>query len=231
MSHVQLQKLKSLVENGLSNSDIAVEASDVRDEVDQLYPVEAALIENAVASRKREFSTGRYLARKAAKALGLPVQELERGAHGEVLWPAPLVGSISHTREWCVVALANAGTVAGIGVDIETDRFRSVDVKSLILHKSELPAFNRVREADQICELLRIFSAKEAIYKAIFPSLERYVDFREVCIRSDKSGGRFTGHAPENSELDTLLASGSGCIGHTNGLFVSTYILRRSVAG
>lgn len=223
--HEQEHELKELIVSCFSNSNVVVEVAAVHDATDQLYPVESALVARAVLSRKREFSTGRLLARKALRTFGLPARALERGAQGEALWPAPLVGSISHTKEWCVVAVADSSSVAGIGIDIETDRFRSEDAKRLILHASEVQAFERIQADVRIRELLRIFSAKEAIYKAIYPSMGRYVDFKEVCIRTDESGDRFIGHAPENRELDLLLSRGEGRSGCTGSLFVSTYVL------
>lgn len=218
--------LRKLIESCFSGTEVVVEVSPVIDAMDNLYAAESSIVRKAVLSRKQEFSTGRFLARKATREFGVPDQALLRGERGEVLWPDSLVGSISHTKEWCAVVVAGAGDVKGIGIDIEADRFRSVDAMSLILHDSELPAFNRIDGSQRIRELLRIFSAKEAIYKAVSGRIGRYVDFKEVCIHSIDKAGDFVGSAPEDCELDELLSQGKGRGGSIDGLVVSSYIVR-----
>ncbi len=220
--------IRKLIESCFSGAEVVVEVSPVIDAVDSLYPAEFSIVKKAVMSRKQEFSTGRFLARKATRLFGIPDQALLRGERGEVLWPESLVGSISHTKEWCAVVVADARDVKGIGIDIEADRFRSADAMSLILHDSELPAFERINGHQRIRELLRIFSAKEAIYKAVSGRIGRYVDFKEVCIRSTDKANQFAGSAPDDGELNELLLQGKGSGGFFNGLVVSSYIVRDS---
>ena len=90
--------------------------------------------------------------------------------------PAGWVGSVSHKgpRAAAIVAPAGAGS---IGIDLELAAPPRLDIARRILtarEQSRLPALDRGRAVT-----LR-FAIKEAIYKAIDPTLRRYVGFTEV---------------------------------------------------
>jgi 4'-phosphopantetheinyl transferase EntD len=93
----------------------------VRDEVAALLPEEAAEIAKAVAKRRFEFATGRACARQALAQLGVAPLALVSGPDRAPLWPAGVVGSISHTDRWCAAAVARARDVAALGIDLEPD--------------------------------------------------------------------------------------------------------------
>ncbi|WP_405845207.1 4'-phosphopantetheinyl transferase [Streptomyces platensis] len=65
---------------------------------DDLFPEESQVIALAVDKRRREFTTARSCAREALRRLGHPTVPIPRGRSGAPLWPAGVVGSITHCQ-------------------------------------------------------------------------------------------------------------------------------------
>src|SRR5690606_8339287 len=85
-----------------------------------LWCEEAALVKNAVETRRRQFEAGRSAAREALASFGVRAQPILRGAVGEPLWPDGFVGSITHTRSVAAAAVASRDDFQGIGIDIDS---------------------------------------------------------------------------------------------------------------
>src|SRR5260370_20887260 len=73
-----------------------------------LLPEEEHLVAKAVAKRRREGTNARTCARRALARLGIAETAIRRGAKGEPLWPAGVVGSITHTTGYFAAAVAQA---------------------------------------------------------------------------------------------------------------------------
>ena len=77
------------------------------------------------------------------------------------------------------MALVARGRV-GVGVDLEdTDRTRP-GVAERVLTPNELAAVRQLVPSRQWVDTVVRFSVKESVYKAIHPTLQRYVGFGEV---------------------------------------------------
>lgn len=167
-------------------------------------------IESAVEKRKAEFSTGRFLAAQALDALDFPRTAITKGENNEPIWPDGIVGSITHSSKFCLVVLARGNTCSGLGIDIENRDAEVRTLSHLILRNDETenaPARNDEAFDDNV---RRTFSAKESIFKAVYPQVNRFVDFTEVRLRFDTAQQTFSAQAPENNPLDRLLGSGQG---------------------
>lgn len=166
---------------------------DVRsDRTPDLFPVEERYISRAVLSRKREFGTGRRCAREALALLGVHPQPIEVGDHGQPLWPAGCVGSITHCRGYRGSAVARAEDLRAIGIDAEPNDPLPADLVSAIAQSSEIARLDRLvanRPAIHWDRLL--FSAKESIYKALFPVTRNRLDFADAVV-DIKPAGSFT---------------------------------------
>jgi 4'-phosphopantetheinyl transferase EntD len=94
--------------------EVAVEEvfGDPEDAV--LLPGEEAVVARAVDKRRREYTTTRHLARAALSRLGLPPVAIATGGNREPLWPAGIVGSITHCDGYRAVAVARVGSRGGI---------------------------------------------------------------------------------------------------------------------
>jgi 4'-phosphopantetheinyl transferase EntD len=176
----------------------------------QLGSPEKQYVSASVDKRKAEFSTGRVLAARALDALDIPRRAIPKGDHNEPVWPDGVVGSITHNTKTCVVVLARDNVCGGIGVDVENLDADVGSVSRMIMRADELSGLVGQHD-DQFHSLVRLtFSAKESVFKAIFPLVRRFVDFDEVRISYDQERQTFFARAPENTTLDGVLAPGSG---------------------
>jgi 4'-phosphopantetheinyl transferase EntD len=64
-------------------------------------------------------AAGRIAARRCLTELGLPGPPLLRHRDGSPVWPRTARGSITHKGDLCLVVAAAAGTVSGLGLDLE----------------------------------------------------------------------------------------------------------------
>jgi 4'-phosphopantetheinyl transferase EntD len=180
-----------MIEEILPGCVVAVEARHDRQDA-RLFPEEQALLANAVEKRRREFTTARACAREALGRLGLPAVAIPAGARGEPLWPAGVVGSITHCDGYCAAALARAEEIATIGIDAEPHAGLPDGLLADIARAEELPALHRLqRELPEVHWDRLLFSAKESVYKAWFPLAERWLGFEDISIELDARTGMF----------------------------------------
>jgi 4'-phosphopantetheinyl transferase EntD len=111
-----------VIEELLPRSATAAEAfDDPETALEGLYPQEEAAITRAVPSRRREYATARWCARRALGALGLPPVPLLSGQRGAPQWPAGVVGSMTHCAGYRAAAVAHSADFLGLGIDAEPD--------------------------------------------------------------------------------------------------------------
>src|SRR5918992_2288346 len=84
-----------------------------------MFSIEAAVVTDAVAERRREYGTARYCARKALLQIGVPAVPVLPDVDGAPRWPAGVVGSITHCPGYRAAAVARSSEVFGIGIDAE----------------------------------------------------------------------------------------------------------------
>jgi 4'-phosphopantetheinyl transferase EntD len=145
-----------------------------------LLPEEEPLVARAVGKRRAEFTTVRTCARIALGRLGVPPGPLLSGPKREPLWPAGVVGSITHCDGYRAVAVARADRLASIGIDAEPHDA----LPEGILERVTLPA-----ERAHLIELppgqhwdRLLFSAKESVYKTWFPLTRRWLGFEDAAV-------------------------------------------------
>ncbi len=185
-----------------------------------LHPEEAAIHKEIASTRRREeFLAGRLAAHDALRAAGLKINaSIDQGSRGEPHWPPGWCGSIAHTLTVAVAAVAPLNQdsgLRGVGVDIELAH-RSIrpDLSRRICTENErrlLPEQADERSFD----LIRIFSAKEAIYKAVYPILGQFLEFRDVELERFDTHGRASAHlilpgAPGGLSIQVCCGGGGG---------------------
>jgi len=156
----------------------------------ELCAAEEALVANAVEKRKREFRAGRHCAHALLKQAGVDCAALLKGKQREPAWPHGWIGSISHTRGLCVVALASTSRYRSIGLDVEQTGPLEGNVLNLICSSEEQ---REIAELQQLpgrnfasLPLSKvIFSAKESIHKTYFPLNYHTLDFLDARIKLD----------------------------------------------
>lgn len=157
---------------------------------DDLFPAEAQLVADAVERRRREFAAGRHCARQALARLdGREPGAILVGPQREPLWPAGIVGSITHTVGYCAAAVAPAtAEVRSFGIDAEPNARLADDLRDLICTPAEQAAHQRLRSIGGVDPGMLTFSAKESVYKAWFPLVRTWLDFLDVAVELAPSG-------------------------------------------
>jgi 4'-phosphopantetheinyl transferase EntD len=159
----------------------------------ELFPEEEAALGDAVEKRRREFTTVRGCARAAFAELGLPPRAIVSGEHGEPLWPAGIVGSMTHCDGYRACALAEAGAVMTVGIDAEPNLPLPAGLLPDVARPEELGRLRELARAQPgICWDRLLFSAKESVYKAWFPLARRWLGFEDASLRIDPRNGTFS---------------------------------------
>ena len=140
--------------------------------------------------RAAEFRAGRACARRAMRALGLPDAPLLPDETRAPVWPAGVVGSITHCAGYCAAAAAKARDLAALGIDAEAHGSFPHDVARRVAAAAEIASFARFVASPDIAACA-VFSAKESLYKAVFPLSRTFLDFDEVMVVAE-GPGRFS---------------------------------------
>lgn len=148
-----------------------------------LFAAEEAAIVNAVPKRRQEFTTVRTCARLALRDLGVDPVPLVPGPGGAPVWPTGIVGSMTHCRGFRAAAVAKSTQVHAIGIDAEPNMPLLPDVLSAIAVPHELGVLQDMAPRHSGIALDRvIFSAKEAVYKAWYPTHGSYIPHHQIQI-------------------------------------------------
>jgi 4'-phosphopantetheinyl transferase EntD len=154
-----------------------------------LLPPEEGLVAAAVDGRRREFTTGRALARRALTRLGGPVGPLVAGPRGAPVWPAGLVGSLTHCPGLRAVAVARCTDVLALGLDAEENEPLPGGVLDVVAGRAEQQALAALPHDPGAPAWDRLlFSAKESVYKLWSPATGLWLDFEDVVVDLDPDG-------------------------------------------
>jgi 4'-phosphopantetheinyl transferase EntD len=158
-------------------------------------PEELALLSpTAVTRRKVEFLLGRAAAHAALRTLlGRSPGPVGRGAAGEPLWPAGVVGAITHTRGLAIAVAGRTADTAGLGVDVEARSRRVSPGVARLVCVPEERSWIEERGPEAGLRLMMLFSAKESVFKALYPLEAVYLGYQDAALTWDEAGGRFVG--------------------------------------
>jgi 4'-phosphopantetheinyl transferase EntD len=180
----RLAEGRALIDALLPRAVVTVETDADVDDV-SLPSTEARALGNAVESRRREFATGRTCAKIALARLGMTPTAIPAGARGEPVWPAGVVGSITHCRGYRGCAVARARDILTIGVDAE---IHEPLPDGVLEHVATAWERRRVGHGGGVHVDRLLFSAKEAFYKAWFPLTRCPIGFEDVEAAIDGNG-------------------------------------------
>ena len=157
----------------------------------------SVILPPAAARRRREFEAGNHCAAQAiARLLAAPVASgaIGRLEDGSPQWPDGIVGSITHTRHLAAAAVMRAEDASGLGLDAEPlmSRNRAEKVARCIGSAAELSLIGEQAALGPHEALTVIFSAKESIFKCLYPRVRRMFDYRAAVLEGvDLESGRF----------------------------------------
>ena len=155
-----------------------------------LFPAERQDIAHAVPKRIQEFAAGRLCARRALAQFGVGDFVLRVAPDRQPVWPAGLLGSITHTDGWCAAVVADGKEFIGVGVDCEIVGRVGGHILPRIGTAAETAWVLGLPAAEQGRALAFLFAAKEAFYKAQFPSTAERLSFHDVAVEAADWGGR-----------------------------------------
>jgi 4'-phosphopantetheinyl transferase EntD len=180
-----------VIETLLPAGVVSVEAfEDDPDAV--LFPAEEATLGRAVEKRRREFTTGRVCAHRALRELGVPVGPVLPGPRREPVWPAGVVGSITHCAGYRAAAVARSDRIVTVGIDAEPNDDVPAGVLDAVARPDERAWVAALRSRQpEVCWDRLLFSIKESIYKAWFPLARRWLGFEDAAVTVDAAAGTF----------------------------------------
>jgi enterobactin synthetase component D len=133
--------------------------------------------------RSAQFAAGRRCAAKALACLGafIDPSRIVRGPHGQPVWPHGFCGSITHSGSYVAAAVGRTADAIGIGIDsleiVTTER--AARVAPVVARPAELRLLGRAG-MDATTATTVVFSAKESLFKCLFPLVRRYFDFLDA---------------------------------------------------
>ena len=160
-----------------------------------LLPEEQAIAES-FGSQKRcaEFTMGRIYAHSALSRFGLESEPILRNPETrEPRWPESVWGSITHSAGFAAVAVGLKKEIKGVGIDLESFS-RSVDfkIRRHVCVDSELEWLESLPTKEAERSLRIIFSAKESIFKCLYPGTKTYLTFKDAAITINENANNFS---------------------------------------
>ena len=189
----------------------------VSDYSQELHPQERLDWGKMKGQRSLEYSSGRRVAHKALSiAIGesLPILMDQR----RPVWPKGWVGSISHTKNKAAAVLGRECDYAGIGIDLALQN----SVTERIAERITTPSERTTLTADLATQ---IFSAKEAVYKAVNPISREFLGMRDVEIEFDKTGRKFQAKTLRQRRSTKIVTLGLGYIGTVENCWLSVFLV------
>ena len=132
--------------------------------------------------------------------------------------PDGVVGSITHTGDFAAAAVAWAADIAALGIDSEQiiDPAAARDIADICM-VDEATLF-KAAHGRSFCEFCTfVFSAKEAVFKCLFPLTRKFLEFSDVRITSFDWNRRYFAWMTVSEHI------GMGRLSHADG-FVHTSV-------
>uniref|UniRef100_UPI003A8E09E5 4'-phosphopantetheinyl transferase family protein n=1 Tax=Salmonella enterica TaxID=28901 RepID=UPI003A8E09E5 len=136
----------------------------------------------AVVKRKAEYLAARYAAQRVLLVGGcdrIPITS----PHGSPIWPSGWCGSLSHTHEYAMAVVCPSESNLTPGIDIEVLSPDTMQETAHIFASADELDLLATSDIDYATALLVIFSAKESLFKALYPEVGQFFNFdtAKVC--------------------------------------------------
>ena len=159
-----------------------------------ILPEEEELLKSLSSTKRQtEFFKGRACAHQALAKFNLELEPILKNTDTrEPRWPAEIRGSITHSGEYAAAAVGMADDFSGIGIDLEClSRVVDFNISRHVCVEKELDWLKSL-SPDQATRGLRIiFSAKESIFKCLFPLSKTHLYFKDATVIVDEANSEF----------------------------------------
>lgn len=138
--------------------------------------------------RRRQYILGRLAAEEMLRSLIDDSSPITNGPRGEPIWPPGVVGSITHTSSIAIAVGALAEVVRGVGVDAEekTRRISEGVIEKISRDEERRWIYEKTDEVNE--RALTLFSVKESIFKALYPTYRRELSFKDAQVTIGPAG-------------------------------------------
>jgi len=211
--------------SALFSSEVATAQFSGHADPGLLDPAERESTRRFAPKRLREFSAGRLCARRALLELGITGHSLRQGPDRRPIWPAGVVGSITHTDDFCGAVVASKRRILAIGIDAESVGRVTAELWPQVCTAAERTWIQALPHPARERAAALIFSAKETYYKCCSTISDSWIDFLDVELSlQDGLGGagRFVIRAARAANWSTVAtASLSGRYRFEGGLVLT----------
>ncbi|MEP6564343.1 MAG: 4'-phosphopantetheinyl transferase superfamily protein [Mesorhizobium sp.] len=142
-----------------------------------LLPQEARSIPSRQPLMRRASGAARWIARGLLADMGLSDAAVLRASSGAPVWPPGITGSLAHDDEMAVAAVAPMSHIGSLGIDVEPALPLPDDIFALVATTAD--------RTDQVNRHLAgriLFSAKEAVYKAVYPLDREVLGYEDIVV-------------------------------------------------
>lgn len=153
-----------------------------------LLPDEWQTHRTAVRTRVQEFAAGRACAHLLLAEFGVFDFPIKSAPDRQPLWPAALVGSITHTAGFCAAVVALKSDLIAVGIDSEIRGSVKPELWRSICTATETMWLRSLPSAEQTAAATLIFSAKEAFYKCQYPLAGERLNFQDASVEIEDWG-------------------------------------------
>lgn len=140
-----------------------------------LLPEEAPAFASSVVKVRRASGAARIVARQLLARLGYRQCALPKAPSGAPIWPAGVVGSLTHDSRVAVAAVGTSRDVGALGIDVEPAEILPSELLDLVATPQE-----RLKIDDDPYGGRLLFVAKEAVFKAVYPLDQTFLDHHDV---------------------------------------------------
>ena len=140
-----------------------------------LMPEEASAFASSVVTVRRASGAVRIVARQLLARVGFAGCAVPKTKSGAPIWPAGVVGSLTHDARVAAAAVAMHRDFSALGVDIEPAEALPPELLELVATPRERAEI----DVDPYHGRL-LFAAKEAVYKAVFPLDQTFLEHHDV---------------------------------------------------
>ena len=150
-----------------------------------LLPEEARSIPARQPAMRRASGAARWIAHGLLANVGINDFAILRAPSGTPVWPDGITGSLAHDDEMAVAAVAHVIHIGSLGIDVEPAQPLPDDILALVATRAD-----QADSADRHLAGRILFSAKEAVYKAVYPLDREILGYEDITV--DLNAGHAT---------------------------------------
>ncbi|MEZ9362679.1 4'-phosphopantetheinyl transferase [Vibrio cyclitrophicus] len=135
-----------------------------------------AVLGSSVIKRRAEYVAARYAAQLILRKLG-SAKNVGTAPDREPIWPLGFCGSISHTNDKVIALVSRQECNVSPGIDIEMLQPSAMRETADIFTTNEERLILKTCALHYEIALLITFSAKESLYKSLYPKVRNFFGF------------------------------------------------------